>query len=228
MQGNYFDAHLIGAKTARDLCGGIVYGGVRPADLQKRFLFAGELRSVIGAGDERFPRDAEVVDLNLTDDRLLEHLKQPPAHWWPLCGAARTDGRPVILHIGAPEYETLAKGISKLARAFPAARFLIDPFLCGKDSNWKAGVCLADAPNVWSTTRGLFGGANLWEKRADREAFHFVVGEVGAGKLLFASGGLESEMNPVEWLESIAFLDATQRGLILRENAIEALALQSK
>lgn len=226
--GIFFDAHLTGEKTAPGLCGGIVYGGTRLAHLGKEFLLAGELRSVIGAGDERFPRDAEVVDLNVADGRLLENLKQPPAHWWPLCGAARASGRPVAIHIGAPEYESLAKGISKLARAFPAARFLIDPFLSGKDANWKAGVCLADAPNIWITTRGLFGGNALWEKRADREAFHFVVGEAGAGKLLFASGGMESEMNPSEWLESIAFLDAAQRCLVLRENAIEALALQAE
>src|SRR6185295_5640798 len=134
--------------------------------------------------DPRFPSNAGVIDLEIEQAELLAHFKQPPAHWWPLCGMARENNKPVVVHINARDYGLVAKGLSRIARAFPSASFIVDPFLCGKESRWPAGVCLADVPNIWITTRGLYSAGDQWPKRSDREAFYFVIGEVGVGKLL--------------------------------------------
>ncbi len=189
------------------------------------------MNCLIGASDSRFPTGADVLDLRLEISEWVRHLKEPPAHWWPLCGAARADGTQLILHLEAGEFGTLTRGLERLARAFPAVRFIVDPFVAGKLSMWRAGVCLADEPNVWLTTRGLYASEQLWPDRSEREALYFTIGEVGAGKLLFASGLAAEQLDaqaiqPAEWLERIDFLDAAQRELILRANARAAFIMQ--
>lgn len=235
----FFDACSIqSAATAllpAGACGALIYdapdAGARVTGERGagELLFAETLRYVVGANDPRFPPHADVLHLRFDFDTLLSHLKEPPAHWWPLCGAVReNDVRPIVLHIDAREFNSLARGVTRLARAFPNIRILIEPFASGKASNWQAGVCLAEEPNIWVTTRGLFAAARAWPERSEREALYFTIGEVGAGKLLFASGLSPAELNaqtvgPAAWLEGIHFLGVAQCDLILRQNVVEAL-----
>jgi len=247
-----------GARPAT-LCGAVLWGHlqlVQGRDLAKTsaastfdcfdfrlpLFCAGELHHIVGENDPRFPRDADVISLSLPHDDLLRYLKEPQAsrerkgagmhpEWWPLCGIPRENKKRTVIHIAAREFRSLARGLSRLARAFPNVAFLIDPFLSGKESKWEAGVCLADEPNLWITTRGLYGGDGLWPDRAEREALHFVAGEVGAGKLLFASGMNPQQLSaqtlsPSAWLKEIRFLDDAQRGLVLRQNALGMLRIQ--
>lgn len=224
----FFDSHSIPDQAVgtgpADMLGAIFYGGERHSRLR-----AASLDCIVGPNDPRYPRDADVLDLRLDDAALLKNLKEPPAHWWPLCGASRDDGKPVILHLNAADFSALARGLSRLARAFPALRLIVDPFLGGKASKWQAGVCLAEESNIWLTTRGLYAAEKSWPERSEREALHFTVGEVGAGKLLFASGMTPAQLNlqgtkPAEWLKSVPFLEPAQRELILRKNVDDAFA----
>ncbi len=221
----YFDAHLSTAATPHaDLRGAIIFGEhARQTGMSAPPFISRPLDLLIGPNDSRYPQDADVLDITFTGEPLRDQLLPPLTNWWPLCGVPRADGRPLVLHFKETHFGMLAKGLSRLARAFPAVRFMLDPFVPGKESNWKAGVCLAEHPNIWLTTRGLYEREDLWPRRADREAFHFVIGEVGAGRLLFASGEAAANQAPGEWLESIPFLDDAQCRLILFENAIEML-----
>lgn len=226
----YFDAYLPGDAPRNALLkGGIVYGkgdipvvqaGMGGKNVALPFLRAEALSVLVGANDSRYPSGADVIDLTLGFEELRAGLLWGPEHWWPLFGTPREGNMRLLVHVEQSNFRSLAKGVSRLARAFPAVHFIIDPFMTGKDGNWKAGVCLAELPNIWLTTRGLFPCGENWPKRADREAFHFVIGEVGAGRLLFASGGEAAQHTPGEWLESIQFLDEAQRKLILLENAL--------
>ncbi|HLX59845.1 MAG TPA: amidohydrolase family protein [Planctomycetota bacterium] len=238
-----FDDAALRAALPEALCGAVIWNHATSAPKAERrtILLARKLNHLVGENDPRFPRSADVISLNLPHEELLRHLKEPQAsrervtsrdrkgagmapEWFPLCGISRENKKRTILHIAARDFRSLARGISHLARAYPNVTFLIDPFLSGKESKWEAGVCLADEANVWITTRGLYGADTLWPDRAEREALHFVVGEVGAGKLLFASGMNATQLSaqtpsPSAWLKEIAFLDAAQRELILWRNA---------
>ena len=230
-QSTFFDSHSIPDQTGgiprpADMSGALFYG--RNARSAKLF-FAEALNCIVGPNDPRYPRDAGVLDFGLDDAALLKNLKEPPAHWWPLCGAPRDDGKSVILHLNTADFSALARGLTRLVRAFPALRLIVDPFLGGKASKWQAGVCLAEESNIWLTTRGLYAAEKSWPDRSEREALHFTIGEVGAGKLLFASGMTPAQLNaqtasPAQWLKSIPFLDFAQRELILRQNAAEAFS----
>jgi hypothetical protein len=231
----FFDAHSKydpaddGALLVES-CGSLTYGhAANEAKATASMLRAATLNCIVGPNDSRFPAAADVLDLHIDDAALVKQLREPRAHWWPLCGSQRRDGKPVIVHVNADDFGSLAKGLTRLARAFPAVRFIADPFLKGKTANWQAGVCLADVPNVWITTRGLYASEITWPDRSEREALHFTIGEVGAGKLLFASGLSPAQVNarhekPADWLASIAFLEPAQRELILRKNAADAFA----
>lgn len=230
-ESTFFDSHSIPDQTGdaslpADMRSALFYGG--NARSAKQF-FAEALNCIVGPNDPRYPRDAHVLDLRMDDAALVKNLKEPPAHWWPLCGASRDNGKPVVLHLNAADFSALARGLTRLARAFPALRLIVDPFLGGKASKWQAGVCLAEESNIWLTTRGLYAAEKAWPDRSEREALHFTIGEVGAGKLLFASGMTPAQLNaqaisPAQWLKSIPFLDFAQRELILRQNAADAFA----
>jgi hypothetical protein len=233
----FFDACLVAdnelaTPLPEALCGAVTYGVAKfGATADVPILRAGGLNAVVGANDPRYPAGADVIDLQLAPDDLLRGLKLSHDRWWPLSGQPRADGKKVVVHIEAREFGSLARGMSRLARAFPAAVFVIDPFQAGKESKWQAGVCLADENNIWLTTRGLFAAVRIWPDQSEREALHFVAGEVGAGKLLFASGltpeGLSAQRpTPAEWLGSIEFLDDAQRELILWRNSCEALNIE--
>ena len=232
---NFFDAHLIlgpedGPTPPAGMCGGVAVGSTPNASTwPPSVLRAAPLDCIVGPNDARYPADADVLDVSLDGPALVKHLKEARAHWWPLCGSLRRDGKPLILYIRADDFGSVAKGITRLARAYPTVRFIVDPFPKGKDANWQAGVCLADVANIWITTRGLYASENTWPNRSEREALYFTIGEVGAGKLLFASGLTPAQMaarseNPEDWLLTVPFVEAAQRDLILRKNAAAAFA----
>jgi hypothetical protein len=175
---------------------------------------------LIGPSDERFPSECDVVALDFPEDVWLHHLFLPDRDWHALTNAG------VVLRLMIPFGHRLAAGISRLAQRFPQTKFLIDAFRHGPNSrsNWQAQVCLADHENVWISTLGMIPGpAFCWPEQTHiNEALYFTVGEVGAGKLLFASGQtLEDAQNfdAENWLEHVPFLDPAQRELIRNENA---------
>jgi len=91
---------------------------------------------------------------------------------------------------------------------------------------WQAHVRMAECANVWLTTLGLLPGPHCrWPRAADlAEALYFAIGEVGAGKLLFASGltcDALASVDPPSWLASVQTLDDPERELILSANARE-------
>jgi hypothetical protein len=197
-----------------------------------RWKRAEPLNQLLGPQDARYPGRARVVDLEFSDADWNERLRRPAAEWFPLCGAARDDGRRPVIHVNTQDFPKLARGLVQLARRFPQARFLVDPFAdaTGDDDRWRAGVCVADQPNVWATTRGLFGTRTQWKRGFNQEALHFIVGEIGAGKALFASGLNFSDWtraaelglpHPEEWLRGCAFLEEAQIELLLRANAAD-------
>ncbi|MEI6233160.1 MAG: hypothetical protein WCT04_08915 [Planctomycetota bacterium] len=228
----FFDAYSLfdpnnASASTRDGCGRVVFG--RGVSNCPGALRAEVLNCIVGSNDPRYPLDADVVDLCLDDATMVDNLREPPSHWWPLCGAARANENRLVIHINADDFGSLAKGMTRLARAFPTVHFFADPFLKGKVARWQAGVCLAEEPNVWITTRGLYASPATWPDRSEREAIHFTVGEVGAGKLLFASGLTPALMDaqllrPDDWLSGISFLEPAQCDLILRKNAGDAFA----
>ncbi len=228
----FFDSHSIADPSNTNTlpegsCGLVSFSDSIPS--HPKILRVGTLNCIVGPNDPRYPHDADVIDLCIDDATIVKHLREAPAHWWPLCGSMRRDGKPLVIHINADDFGSLAKGITRLARAYPAVHFIADPFVKGKRARWQAGVCLADEPNVWITSRGLYASEQTWPDRSEREALHFTIGEVGASKLLFASGMTPAELNariekPAHWLATISFLEPAQCPLILRENAADVFA----
>ena len=232
----YFDAHLIGAAT---------FSGSVPEQLSGALIFGANSRAFVGAlckqaphAEWRFaetlrqlarPVDAHaahVLDLQLSEADLRARLKMPAAEWWPLLGAQHGKS-PLCLRLNLPPGPSIVKGARILAREFPRVHFIIDPFRHGPASEWQGQARMAECSNVWLTTLGMFPNPScLWPRSEDAGiAMHFVSGEVGAGKLLFASGldwNLQTPaINPVEWLSGISTLDDAQRALILRLNAAD-------
>jgi len=219
----YFDACLrAGAPRSslpEELCGAIVYG-------EQNAQSCAALSSLrpgpwIAAGA---PDAFGVIDFQPEGDALIPLLKRPAGQWWT---HARQN---LCLHFTLPAGERIASGLRNLAGALPDLVLLVDPFALGPEPGWQAKVRMAEWPNIWLTTLGLAPGPEqTWTDPAQiAEAFYFVSGEVGAGKLLFASGapaGESSEPDAVSWMESIATLDDPQRQLILLSNAKELLRI---
>jgi hypothetical protein len=213
-------AILFGASAAeqRRLCSAVRAGGL--------WLHAEPLACLVGPTDPRFPSTAPaVLDLQLPVDNLPAQLRKPVSDWWPLANAAAANGQ--LLRLNLPPGAHTAVGVRKLAQRFPHTRFLLDPFRHGPVPGWQAQVRLAEWENVWLTTLGLVPGAPCrWPHDEDvEEAFYFATGEVGAGRLLFASGrrweDLLSAPFPTQWLSRIRCLDDAQRALVLEGNARE-------
>lgn len=196
-------------------------------------LYAGPcLRHLIGADDPRFPAQSGdatlVLDLALTPDDFLQWAGRPSSDWWPLLETLRARG--LFLRVPLAPKGSTVSAIRKLARMEPKARFLADPFLHGPESNWPAHVRLAETHNIFLTTLGAF--APVQPQNPDwlasgvlTAAMHFVSGEVGAGKLFFASGQPLSsppgEEHVEKWLTSIGALDKDQQRLVRIDNARE-------
>jgi hypothetical protein len=231
----YFDAHLIASAPIftepSPLSGAIFFGPHAVAAAQHHsghhpqgtWLCAHPLEHLIGTSDTRFPIEADIIDLVFEPGGLLRRLKQPEHEWFPLFEASRAQRRLYRFTPSANAAE--CAGIRKLARLFPHARMIIDPFQHGPASAWQALVRLAEMDNIWITSLGLMPGeACVWPSPSDlAEAMHFTIGEVGAGKLLLASGGksVRTADEVSTWLAAIPTLNDAERALIESESARE-------
>jgi hypothetical protein len=215
-----FDALMIGDAPA--MRSGI--SSLPPAEMLNcpGVIVQKTLTMLIGPEDSRYPPGSPgVIALEFADDEWLRVLFLPDREWHALAGAGR---RSPVLRLMLPPGPRAAAGVSRLAKRFPHTRFLIDPFRHGPEpaAGWQSQVCLAEHENVWITTLGLVPGqTTIWnEPAAIHDALYFVIGEVGAGKLLFASGLIaDNTFDARAWLTQFPFLDEAQRELILRSNA---------
>lgn len=190
----------------------------------RRWVHAERLERIVGESNARFPsRAAQVIDLDMQGEELADWLKRP-SEWWPLCETLRGTRR--LLRLRLPPGTAAVAKAKQLIRRFPETRFWIDPFVAGPVNGWQGHVRLAEYNSVMLTTLGLFPGEpSSWSEANAREALRFVVGEVGAGTLLFASGmewgaaGAEEARRRRQWLETSPELDAEARRLVLEENA---------
>ncbi|MGD0093863.1 MAG: hypothetical protein ABSE73_28475 [Planctomycetota bacterium] len=192
------------------------------------WLRAAERACVIGSCETRFPVDAaEVVGLRLPDAAgLAALLKRPVSEWWPLpVGGEKRSEKGPFLRLELPPGQSVVAGVRRLVQRLPHITFLLDPFCHGPVPGWQAQVRAAECDNIWLTTLGLLPGAACkWPEPEDVEqAFYFAAGEVGAGRLLLASGrrweDLLSAPLAAEWLAGARCLDKDQRALILELNA---------
>jgi hypothetical protein len=210
-----FDAMLAGEVSAASR------GIAANAPPQPSVIAQKPLTALVGPEDPRYPAgNPGVVALEFPEAEWLRVLFLPDRDWHALAGGGR---RSPVLRMMLPPGPRFAAGMSRLARRFPLTRFLIDPFRHGPEpaAGWQSQVCLAEYDNVWITTLGLVdGSACSWpEKTSIEQALYFVIGEVGAGKLLYASGSIG--IDAAAWLRRFEFLDDAQRALILRTNAAE-------
>ena len=224
----FFDAHLEGSPAATGLLpaglsGAILYNAPDlPVASGRWFLVAGQEQI---AEVSRNPA-VKVVDLRIPPGDLLARLKRPKPEWFLLAEGVRVQKQ--FLRLTLPPGASCVVGTKKLAEHFPHTRFLLDPFLHGPGDGWQAQVRLAETENIWLTTLGLCPGPNCrWPHSEDiDEALHFAMGEVGASRLVYASGysAAMSEFfsfDPQKWLADIKVLDEDQRALILDVNARE-------
>ncbi|MFH0938969.1 MAG: hypothetical protein V1899_06790 [Planctomycetota bacterium] len=249
MTQSYFDAHLftlasslsfkearIGERISSQLLGAVLHGqftaAVR-AQLEQLspgriWRHAESLTHIVGSSDSRFPQtDPVVIDLQLPEQELSPRLKITPLDWWPLAEACR--GK-CFLRLCVAAGGAAVAGPKKLVKAFPQTRFLIDAFRHGPASGWQAHARMAECANVWLTTLGLLPGPqSCWPRTEDvAEALYFTIGEVGAGKLLFASGlswETLAAADPISWLASVQTLNNSERELILSANARELFSV---
>ncbi|HYF52384.1 MAG TPA: hypothetical protein VEJ63_23460 [Planctomycetota bacterium] len=245
---SFFDADIhngaVGVFECQ-LAGGIVEGATFYSELASAYptanwLLQEKISLLIGPNDTRFPLSStKVVALEYGHDEWQRVLSLPDRDWHALanCGA--------VLRLMLPPGPRSTAGVSRLAQRFPQTRFLIDPFRHGPEptAGWQSHVCLANHRNVWLTTGGLL--EERWHDAiicsdpsgwAVHHALHFVIGEVGAGRLLFASGlSLDlilcavlgerpwhdgaAHFDADAWLSRVPFLDPAQRELIRFTNA---------
>lgn len=239
----YFDAHVAAHATVllsdTSMLSGAIFFDAAAAEMSRKFRqikpknfwsHAENLKHIVSAHDSRFPASQPaVVTLALSDDDLMHRLRAPAADWWPLMNSLRE--RRIVLHLPLPAGSRAVVGVRKLARKFEQTKFLIDPFIHGPQDGWQAQVGLAEAENIWLTTLGMLPVENgLWKNSTSiDEAMYHLVGEVGAGKLLLATGWTldderrreDSPANPQNWLAQIRILDEDQRKIVLCDNAAD-------
>jgi hypothetical protein len=244
----YFDSHLIAASTSGltlpiNLTGALFFDA-HAAERSREFqnlapksfwAHSACLQHIVSADDSRFPDSKPaLITLDLPEVELMSRLRAPAAEWWPLMNSVRTRG--IVLRLLLPPGSRAMIGVRKLAQGFPQTKILIDPFIHGPAGGWQGHVRLAEAENIWLTTLGMLPLSKLWTKRDDiAEAMYFLTGEVGAGKLLLASGYTldetlrpeDSSSNPEKWLTEIETLDEDQRTLILSSNAAEVFGFSA-
>jgi hypothetical protein len=181
------------------------------------------LELIVGEDHARFPsRGATVIDLCLNEKYRDASLAHPP-DWWPLCYPLRDTQRWIRLTL--PPGSQVVVRVKQILKRYPETLFWLDPFANGPQPGWQGHVRLAEWPNAVISTLGLFPGRSAWTAEQAEDALAFVVGEVGAAKLLYASGCSWSDLacgrdRPArEWLESTPRLDDRERDLVLTENA---------
>jgi hypothetical protein len=234
---SYFDACLI-AERCREIpaeqvagySGALLYG-TQSAEQRglldravpgKMWRHTASLTFLIGPSDNRFPQtNPDAIDFRFPHAELKWSLQQPGHIWF----AALNPQNPYRTYrFNLPPGTEMLAGIRRLAARFPNALFVVDPFQNGPQAAWKAQVRLAECTNIFLTTLGLVpGSACRWDAQSPvEEAIYYTTGEVGAGKLLLASGQnteMLSAQNSVAWLEKISVLDSGQRTLIAEGNA---------
>jgi hypothetical protein len=235
-----FDCHILGddeplheVPTLPDgAAGAILFGphaSARRRELSgwaqaQQWGHAEPLDRVVGQAHAVFPtQSAQVVELQLAQDLFDEFLKRP-REWWPVCDALRNSKR--VLKLKLPPGQGCAAGIKQVVKHFFDTHFWIDPFVHGPVDGWQAQVRLATQVNLSVSTLGLFPGPeSLWDEAKAREALHFLVGEVGAARLLFASGeswagylGGKSSAKRA-WLEQSGEFDNREMELVFQLNA---------
>jgi hypothetical protein len=235
-----FDAHLradappaAGVPGTHGSRGGILFGAQAPAWLpqlpEPYALSAAPLANLIGPGDPRFPaapaRGRLLIDLTLEWQPFLSWLRRAQSDWFPLLDAARS--RRLWIRCPLAPNGATCNGIRRIARQTREATFIADPFRFGPDGAWPAMLRLAELPNVLITTLGMHGPQSGWNGKVTNAAMRFLAGEVGAGKLLLASGADVADPSvPAElekWVASIDAFDDDQRMLVLNGNARERL-----
>ncbi|MCW8130329.1 MAG: hypothetical protein KIS92_08275 [Planctomycetota bacterium] len=208
--------HGLNAKNIRD-----EYSRWHPTRMWKH---AEGMDRIVGETHASFPsRSAVLVDLEMPGDDLLLWLKSP-AEWWPLCESLRNTKR--YLRVRLPAGTGAVSLFKQVVKRFRYTHFWIDPFIHGPAPGWQGHVRLAEHENVWLSTLGLFPGEGArWSAREASEAMNFLVGEVGAGRLIYASG-LEWESVSLgvdkpfrEWIEQQPELEDPERPLVLNRNA---------
>lgn len=233
----YFDAHVIAPELfpntiPSQLIGGILFG---PSAVKRRREFArhaqlwchaAPLTSLIEPPVEIYSGyEPTVIDLQLTDEKLSHYLQLPVEDWWPLAGTSR--GKKRLLRLTLPAGAAPVASLRRIIRSYPQTLFIIDAFRHGPVSGWQAQVGLGEFANVRLTTVGMVPGVICrWTQAGEiREALHYAAGEVGAGKILYASGLPWNDgvalFNASNWLAGFNILDEDQQTLILEHNARE-------
>jgi hypothetical protein len=193
---------------------------------------AESLERIVGEAHACFPsRTAAMIDLHL-GSRLLEGLEKP-AEWWPLCYPLRCTSR--LIRLNLPPGAKIVAKVKQVLRRHPETFFLFEPFVHGPVEGWQAHVRMAERANVWISTLGFSSHLHAgWGEREIREALHFVVGEVGAARLLYASGmdwfrfanGEDAEFR--EWLGEQSIFAPREADLVLFENAWRLLHVEER
>ena len=232
-----FDAHIktdpVPTSNAAHPAGAIFFGNgaaetrasLRNAASDGLWRHAEKLDCVCGPDDPRFPKSApSVIDLTVIEIEFQKLLAAPSHTWFPLAGG--TPRHAIRLHMPPNGEGGAIPLLKKLVRNFPHRTFLVDPFWRGDSSQWVPLVRLAECENIFLTTLGLPPGASCsWpEYPAVEEALHFVSGEVGTGKLIFASGSewaSYSAVDQLKWIDGIESFDAAQREMVAWSNAAE-------
>lgn len=161
------------------------------------------LDAIVSSEDARFPPfSTSIITLRLSPTEWRARL---PAlnSWWPLCESLRGQNR--FLHLEMPDEPALWKswlvGVKHVARQYPEANFIVDPFVTGPESCWQGNVRLAEQENIALTTLNLF--SSNWPENKTEEALNFTIGEVGASALMYASG--------LDWTAWLAGADRAAR-----------------
>ncbi len=218
-------------RPIADCLGVVFYGAATgslglPADVSGDGVLwrhAESLDRIVGESHARFPsRASAVIDLQL-GPRLLDALAKP-AEWWPLCYPLRGTSR--LIRLSLPPGAHLVAKVKQVLRRHPETFFLFDPFVHGPVEGWQAQVRMAEWANVFITTLGLSPSlCKGWREEEIGQALHFVVGEVGAARLLYASGGdwaALGERDDVafrEWMAGQPVFDSREVELVFSENA---------
>lgn len=215
-----------------DDCLGVVLFGPGAKSQRRQFETSGDgmlwrhaelLERIVGEAHACFPsRNAAVIDLHL-GARLNEALAKP-TEWWPLCYPLRCTSR--LVRVNLPQGAKVVAKVKQVTRRHPETFFVFDPFVHGPGDGWQAQAKMAERANVWITTLGFSPFLHTgWKKSEIREALHFVVGEVGAARLLYASGTdwrsfVEGEDAAFrEWLAGQSVFEPREADLVLFENA---------
>lgn len=194
----------------------------------KMWRHAETLDRIVGETHAAFPsRSAAMIDLTLSTEDFELWIKSP-AEWWPICESLRNAKRYLRVHL--PAGVSSVSLFKQVVKRFRYTNFWIDPFVHGPSDGWQGHVRLAEYENVWLSSLGLVPlPESKWSEVSATEALNFLIGEVGAAKLVYASGLhwdeiAEGKDRPLrEWFEQHAEFEDPERPLVLSRNAMAFL-----